>query len=62
MATVTRFHTALSVEGHHRQGLIASGMSGSPIVSMDGNAIGVISTGTLNAVLRDSLPAWFFRR
>jgi Trypsin-like peptidase domain len=57
--TVTRWRTALSVKD---EGLIASGMSGSPIVSMDGKAIGLLSTGGINPVLRDNLPAWFFRR
>lgn len=57
--TVTHGRIALSVND---EGLIASGMSGSPIVSMDGKAIGLLSTGNINPVLRDSLPAWFFRR
>jgi hypothetical protein len=42
------------------EGLVASGVSGSPIVMAD-RAIGLISTGGLNPVLKDCLPAWFFR-
>jgi len=50
-------------------------MSGSPIVSAAGEAIGIISTGSeesvdaafdglmaLNPVLLDSLPAWLTKR
>jgi hypothetical protein len=37
-------------------GLIESGMSGSPIVSMSGKAIGLVSTGSLNPVLLETLP------
>jgi hypothetical protein len=39
-------------------GRIPCGMSGSPIVSMDGRAIGLISIGTINPILVDarSLP------
>ena len=44
------------------EGLIEGGMSGSPIVSMDGKAIGLVSTDEVHPVLRDNLPAWFFRR
>lgn len=57
--TVTRRGPGLSVED---EGLVAGGMSGSPIMSMDERAIGLVSTGGLNPVLRDNLPAWFFRR
>ena len=35
---------------------IKGGMSGSPIVSMDGQAIGLVSTGSLNPVLLEALP------
>ena len=42
--------------------LIEGGMSGSPMMSTDGKAIGLLSTGGANPVLRDKLPAWFFRR
>jgi hypothetical protein len=38
------------------KGLVACGMSGSPIVSMDGRAIGLISTGDKNPTLIDNLP------
>ena len=55
--TVTRRGVGLSVDD---QRLVASGMSGSPIISADGEAIGLVSTGGLNPVLRDNLPAWFF--
>jgi hypothetical protein len=36
--------------------LVDSGMSGSPIVSMDGRVIGLVSTGSLNPVLVETLP------
>jgi hypothetical protein len=39
-----------------------SGMSGSPILSMDGKAIAVVSTDIWSPPLSDTLPAWFFRR
>jgi Trypsin-like peptidase domain len=43
--------------------LVVAGMSGSPIISTDGKAIALVSTsGSYNPVLRDNLPAWFFRR
>jgi hypothetical protein len=42
--------------------LFAGGMSGSPILSLDGRAIGLVSTGGQNPILRQNLPAWFFRR
>jgi hypothetical protein len=32
------------------------------IAPMVGRAIGLMSTGGINPVLRDNLPAWFFRR
>jgi hypothetical protein len=44
-----------------QEGIIANGMSGSPIVSMDGRAIGVVSTGIANPVIKESLPARFLR-
>jgi hypothetical protein len=43
------------------EGLVASGMSGSPIMMTD-RVIGLISTDILNPVLKDCLPAWFLRR
>jgi hypothetical protein len=57
--TVTRYRTVLVVED---EGLVAAGMSGSPIVATDGKAIGLVSTGVRNPVLHYCLPAWFFRR
>lgn len=54
---VQRHRSGLSVEN----GTLAGGMSGSPIL-WDGKAIAVVSTDTYNPVLRDCLPAWFFRR
>lgn len=45
-----------------KRGLFARGMSGSPILSMDGRAIGLISTGDCGPVLSENLPAWFFRQ
>ena len=62
--TVTRGRFTLNV----REGeLVAAGMSGSPIISTDGKAIALVSSsgagmGIFNPVLRDNLPAWFFRR
>jgi hypothetical protein len=41
---------------------VAGGMSGSPILSLDGRAIALMSTGGQNPILRQNLPAWFFRR
>ncbi len=57
--SVTRMGTWLQVEEGE---LIEPGMSGSPIVSIYRRAIGLMSTGGRNPVLRDTLPAWFFRR
>ncbi len=57
--SVTRIGTWLHVEERE---IIKPGMSGSPIINMDRRAIGLISTGPRNPVLRDNLPAWFFRR
>jgi hypothetical protein len=42
--------------------LVVGGMSGSPIVSPDGRAIGVISSRWHNPVIKESLPARFLRR
>jgi hypothetical protein len=50
--SVTRWGPWLSVE----EEVIESGMSGSPIISMAGQAIGVMSTGGLNPVLLEALP------
>jgi hypothetical protein len=58
--TVTRNGINLSVQDGE---LVVAGMSGSPIISTDGKAIALVSMGsTYNPVLRDNLPAWFFRR
>jgi hypothetical protein len=40
---------------------VEGGMSGSPIVTPDGRAIGLISTGELHPLLMDSLPGWLLR-
>jgi hypothetical protein len=55
--SVVRYGRGLSVVNDD---LVRSGMSGSPIVMAD-QAIGLISTGRLNPVLKDCLPAWFLR-
>jgi hypothetical protein len=57
---IERWGQGLSVENDKK--VVVGGMSGSPILSRDGRAIGLVSTGGLNPVLRDCLPAWFFRR
>ena len=44
------------------EGIVDWGMSGSPIVSMAGKVIALISTDRKNPVLKDTLPSWFFRR
>lgn len=54
---VVRHRHTLAVENG-----IASGMSGSPILSMDGKAIAVVSADQVNPVLRDCLRAWLSRR
>jgi hypothetical protein len=41
---------------------VEGGMSGSPIVALDGRAIGVISTGADNPILTEALPARFLPR
>ena len=57
--TVTAFRKWLSVD----QGeLVVGGMSGSPILSPDGRAIGLMATGEQNPILKENLPRWFFRR
>jgi hypothetical protein len=40
-----------------QEAIIKSGMSGSPIVSLTGHAVGVVSTGILNPVLVEALPS-----
>ena len=59
--TVTRNPDNLVVQDGK---LVVAGMSGSPIISIDGKAIALVSTSgmSFNPVLRDNLPAWFFRR
>jgi hypothetical protein len=39
--------------------VIASGMSGSPILATDGTAIGAVSTGSMNPCLQHNLPGWY---
>jgi hypothetical protein len=41
--------------------LVVPGMSGSPIVSMSGEAIGVVSTNEANPMLVESLPVRLLR-
>jgi hypothetical protein len=45
----------------HEDRVIASGMSGSPILATDGTAIGAVSTGSMNSCLQHNLPGWVFR-
>jgi hypothetical protein len=40
---------------------VQGGMSGSPIVTPDGAAIGLVSTNDLHPLLMDSLPGWLLR-
>jgi hypothetical protein len=51
-----RSESAVGVDGG-----LQGGMSGSPILSMDGKAIAVVSTDDWSPLLRSALPAWFFR-
>jgi hypothetical protein len=57
-ARVRRHGRCLTVEP---QKLVVSGMSGSPILSPDGGAIGAVSTGNMNPILTESLPAGLLR-
>jgi hypothetical protein len=41
--------------------LVKSGMSGSPLISATGAALGVVSTSNRAAVLADGLPGWLLR-
>jgi hypothetical protein len=41
--------------------LFVGGMSGSPIVSLEGNAMGVVSNAAANPVLMDTLAPWLLR-
>jgi hypothetical protein len=56
--TVTRTGMWLAVDDGK---FIKAGMSGSPIISPDGHAIALISTGPQNPVLVDCLPTRFLR-
>ena len=51
-----------AVHARPAEGKFAPFKPGSPILSSDGQAIDLLSTGGLNPVPRDCLPAWFFRR
>jgi hypothetical protein len=57
--TVVRRGIQLGIED---QGLVEGGMSGSPIINAAGRAIALMSNDDQSPVLRDNLPAWFFRR
>jgi len=57
--TVTASRKWLTID---QEELVANGMSGSPILSPEGRAIGLMSTGEQNPILRANLPAWFFHR
>jgi hypothetical protein len=52
-----RYHRGLLAD----EGLFEGGMSGSPILSLKGEAIGLISTDGQSPVLTYCLPAWFFK-
>jgi hypothetical protein len=54
--TVVHRGRMLTVRGGR---VIASGMSGSPIIAMDGTAIGAVSTGSMNPCLLHHLPGWY---
>jgi hypothetical protein len=41
---------------------VVGGMSGSPIIDHTGAAVGVLSTGIVNPVIADCVPAWFLRK
>ena len=56
--TVGRHRKALAIDP---AGVIDGGMSGSPILSGDGKAIGIVSTDGTHPILWEDLPAWFFR-
>jgi hypothetical protein len=56
--SVTRFARSLSVEPGE---LVVSGMSGSPIISLDGRAFGLLSTGRVNPILIGDLPLRLLR-
>jgi hypothetical protein len=61
----------LDVTAHHyRSGALSitpekstvNGMSGSPLISATGAAIGVVSTSNIAACLTNGLPGWFLRK
>jgi hypothetical protein len=56
--TVTRHGMWLAVDDGK---LVKGGMSGSPIISPEGHAIGLLSTGKQNPVLVECLPGRFFK-
>jgi len=43
------------------EGLTVNGMSGSPLISTTGTAIGVVSTNNIAACLVNGLPGWLVR-
>jgi S1-C subfamily serine protease len=49
----------LMIEPEHA---IVGGMSGSPVVSATGAAVGVVSTSNFGSVLADVLPGWLLRK
>jgi hypothetical protein len=44
------------------ENVVVGGMSGSPLISATGEALGVVSTSNFCPVLTDSLPAWLLRK
>jgi hypothetical protein len=67
----------LALDGHWFEGRVKSygvmlwldaaesvkgGMSGSPIATPDGKAIGLVSTNELQPLLMDALPGWLLRQ
>ena len=42
--------------------LVKGGMSGSPVISATGAALGVISTSNWASILTDGLPGWLLRK
>jgi hypothetical protein len=43
----------------HEDHVIASGMSGSPVLAMDGTAIGIVSARDMSPSLLRHLPGWY---
>ena len=52
-----RFYMLIGIEA-----LVASGMSGSPILSGNGSAVALVSTGTMNPILASNLPERIWRQ